>query len=192
MSSSADMATRMNAAEMRLVAQRRDTRLMLWGIVALGALLRLRALSAKSFWLDEIASVVIARMPGNSFWHWLWTEEGNMALYYVMLRPWLEIHLGETAARLLSVLPGIASIPVMYLLGRRLFSRYVGILGALFLALSTCAVVYSQEARGYSWLLLGVIVSTYFFARLIEQPTYTMAVAYALACGVTFYFHYFE
>jgi uncharacterized membrane protein len=191
MSSSADMATRMNAAEMRLVAQRRDTRLMLWGIVALGALLRLRALSAKSFWLDEIASVVIARMPGNSFWHWLWTEEGNMALYYVMLRPWLEIHLGETAARLLSVLPGIASIPVMYLLGRRLFSRYVGILGALFLALSTCAVVYSQEARGYSWLLLGVIVSTYFFARLIEQPTYTMAVAYALACGVTFYFHYF-
>ena len=110
MSSSADMATRMNAAEMRLVAQRRDTRLMLWGIVALGALLRLRALSAKSFWLDEIASVVIARMPGNSFWHWLWTEEGNMALYYVMLRPWLEIHLGETAARLLSVLPQVPLI----------------------------------------------------------------------------------
>ena len=55
--------------------------------------MRLRGLQAKSFWLDEIASIVIARMPGDSFWHWLWTEEGNMALYYVMLRPWLEIHL---------------------------------------------------------------------------------------------------
>ena len=79
----------------------------------------------------------------------------------------------------------------MYLLGKRLFGRYVGLLAALFLALNTCAVVYSQEARGYSWLLLGTMVSTYLFARLIERPTYAMASAYALAAGVTFYFHYF-
>ncbi len=181
----------MSAEELRAGAERRDTQIMLWGIVLLGAFLRLRGLGAKSFWLDEIASVVIARMPGNSFWHWLWTEEGNMALYYVMLRPWLEIHLGEATIRSLSVLPGIASIPVMYLLGRRLFGRGVGLLAALLLAISTCAVVYSQEARGYSWLLLGTIVSTYFFARLIARPTYVMALAYALAAGATFYFHYF-
>ena len=191
MGSSADTASRINAADMRLAAQRRDTKLMLWGIVALGAVLRLRALGAKSLWLDEIASVAIARTPSSWFWHWLWTQEGNMALYYVMLRPWLEIHLGEATVRLLSVLPGIASIPVMYLLGKRLFDRSVGLLVALFLALNTCSVVYSQEARGYSWLLLGVVVSTYLFARLIERPTYAMASAYALAAGATFYFHYF-
>jgi len=181
----------MRAEELRAAAQRRDTRIMLWVIVALGAWLRLRGLQAKSFWLDEIASIVIARMPGVSFWRHLWTEEGNMALYYVMLRPWLQIHLGEATVRLLSVLPGIAGIPVMYLLGRRLFGRGAGLLAALLLAISTCAVVYSQEARGYSWLLLGTIVSTYLFARLIERPTYAMAFAYALAAGVTFYFHYF-
>jgi len=181
----------MSADELRAAAERRDTQVMLWGIVVLGAVLRLHALGAKSFWLDEIASVVIARMPGNSFWYWLWTEEGNMALYYVMLRPWLGIHMGEATIRLLSVLPGIVSIPVMYLLGKRLFGRGVGLLGALLLALSTCSVVYSQEARGYSWLLLGTIVSTYLFARLIERPSYAMACAYALAVGVTFYFHYF-
>lgn len=191
MGTSTETAARMNAADMRLAAQRRDTRIILWVIVLLGVLLRLWALNAKSFWLDEIASVVIARMPGNSFWHWIWTDEGNMALYYVMLRPWLEIHLGEATVRLLSVLPGIASIPVMYLLGRRLFGRGVGLLAALLLALSTCSVVYSQEARGYSWLLLGTIVSTYLFARLIERPTYALASGYALAAGVTFYFHYF-
>jgi len=181
----------MSAEELRAAAQRRDTRIMLWMILALGVWLRLRGLQAKSFWLDEIASIVIARMPGNSFWRHLWTEEGNMALYYVMLRPWLEIHLGEATVRLLSVLPGIAGIPVIYLLGRRLFGRGAGLLAALLLAISTCAVVYSQEARGYSWLLLGTLVSTYLFARLIERPTYAMAFAYALAAGVTFYFHYF-
>src|SRR5664279_1846616 len=85
----------------------------LWVIIAIGAALRLISLGAKSFWLDEIASVVIARMPGNSFWWWLWHDEGNMALYYVMLRPWLGIHLGEATVRLLSVVPGIASVPMM-------------------------------------------------------------------------------
>lgn len=177
--------------ELRAKAERRDTQVLVWLIVALGAFLRLRGLQAKSFWLDEVASVVIARMPGNSFWNWLWTEEGNMALYYVLLRQWMQIHLGEATIRLLSVLPGVAAIPVMYLLGRRLFGRGTGLLAALFLALSTCAVVYAQEARGYSWLLLGTIVSTYFFARLIAKPTHGMALAYALAAGITCYFHYF-
>lgn len=181
----------MNAEEMRATAERRDTRILLWAITVLGAILRLWALNGKSFWLDEIASVVIAKMPGNSFWHWLWTEEGNMALYYVMLRPWLEIHVGEGTIRLLSVLPGIASVPVMYLLGRRLFGRAAGLLAAVLLALNACAVVYSQEARGYSWLLLGTIVSTYYFVRLIDRPSMSVAFAYAIAAGVTFYFHYF-
>src|SRR5271165_11958 len=83
-------------------AGQRDTALMLWIIVALGAALRLIALGAKSFWLDEIASVVIARMPGNSFWWWLWHNEGNMALYYVMLRPWLHFGIGEASIRMLA------------------------------------------------------------------------------------------
>jgi mannosyltransferase len=173
------------------LTQRRDARVMLWVIVAVAALLRLWALNGKSFWLDEIASVVIARMPGNSFWHWLWTEEGNMALYYVMLRPWLDIHLGEGTVRLLSVLPGIASVPLMYAVGVRLFGRRAGLLSAVLLAISTCAVVYSQEARGYSWLLLGTLLSTYLFVRLIENPSFALAFAYGLAAGATFYFHYF-
>ena len=58
---------------MSSTTKRRDARILLFAIVGLGALLRVWALNAKSFWLDEIASVVIARMPGNSFWHWLWT-----------------------------------------------------------------------------------------------------------------------
>jgi len=169
----------------------RSAPLVLWGIVVLGTVLRLIALGYKSFWLDEISSLVFARVPGISFWQTLWHDEGNMALYYVMLRPWLHFGTSEASVRLLSVLPGIASLPLMYLLGARLFGRKVGTVATLFLASSTGAVVYSQEARGYSWLLLGVIASTYLFVRLIQRPTYSMALAYALAAGITLYFHYF-
>jgi mannosyltransferase len=180
-----------SSADVHESAEFPNTFLIVSGIVALGAVLRLIALGYKSFWLDEIASVVIVRMPGNSFWSWVWHSEGNMALYYVMLRPWLQFGLGEASVRMLSGLPGIASLPMMYLLGARLFGRRVGTVAALFLALSTCSVVYSQEARGYSWLLLGVIVSSYLFVRLIERPTYALACSYAVAAGVTLYFHYF-
>ena len=79
----------------------RNSALVVSGIMALGAVLRLIALGHKSFWLDEIASVVMVRMPGNSFWSWVWHSEGNMALYYVMLRPWLQFGLSEASVRML-------------------------------------------------------------------------------------------
>ena len=164
---------------------------LLWEIVAIGAVLRLIALGHKSFWLDEIASVVLARTPASWFWHWLWHEEGNMTLYYVLLRPWLHLGLSETTVRLLSVIPGIASIPMMYLLAARLFGKSIGILAALLFALNTCAVVYAQEARSYSLLLLGTIAATYLFVRLVERPTMRRALVYALVAAATLYCHYF-
>ena len=169
----------------------RRSLIWLWAIVALGAALRLVALGYKSFWLDEIASVVTTRLPGNAFWSMLWHEEGNMALYYVLLRPWLHLGTSEASVRLLSAVPGIASIPVMYVLGRRLFGPRTGMLAAIFLALNACAVGVSQEARSYSLLVLAVLLSTYLFVRLIERPSYAMACACGLAAGLTFYCQYF-
>jgi uncharacterized membrane protein len=165
--------------------------LWMWGIVIVGAVLRLIALGYKSFWIDEIASVAIARRAAPVFWHFLWHDEGNMALYYVLLRPWLLLGYGEAVVRLLSVVPGVLSIPVMYLLGRRLFGRNTGVLAAALLALSPCAIAVSQEARAYSFVVLGVLVSTYIFALLIEKPSYKLACVYAVIAGLTCYFHYF-
>jgi uncharacterized membrane protein len=163
----------------------------MWGIVIVGTVLRLIALGYKSFWIDEIASVAIARRAAPVFWHFLWHDEGNMALYYVLLRPWLHFGYGEAVVRLLSVLPGVLSMPMMYVLGRRLFGRDTSILAAALLALSPCAIAVSQEARAYSFVVLGVLVSTYAFVVLIEKPSYKLACVYAVIAGLTCYFHYF-
>ena len=82
----------------------------LWAIVLLAAVLRLIALGRKSFWLDEIASVWTARLPSPDFWSVLWHSEGNMALYYLLLRSWLHLGVGEASVRALSAIIGIASI----------------------------------------------------------------------------------
>ena len=105
---------------------------------SLGVVLRLIALGYKSFWIDEIASVAIARRASPVFWHFLWHDEGNMAAYYVLLRPWLHFGYGEGMVRLLSVIPGVLSIPLMYVLGRRLFGRAYG---------TSCGIVAGAECR---------------------------------------------
>jgi mannosyltransferase len=169
----------------------RGDALWMWTILAAGAVLRLIALGHKSFWIDEIASVAIARRPAPFFWHFLWHDEGNMALYYVLLRPWLHFGYGEGAVRALSVIPGIVSIPMMYVLGKRLFGRVTGILAGLLLALSPCAIAVSQEARAYSFVVLAVLLSTYLLVRLIERPGYDLACLYGVTAGITCYFHYF-
>jgi mannosyltransferase len=171
--------------------RKRNSPLLLWAIVLMAVVLRLVALGRKSFWLDEIASVAISRRPSQVFWHFLWHDEGNMALYYVLLKPWLHLGYGEATVRLLSVLAGIVSVPVMYLLAKRLLGAGSAMLAAALLALSTCAISVSQEARAYSLVVLAVLLSTYLFVRLIERPSYFFALAYGLAAGLTCYFHYF-
>jgi uncharacterized membrane protein len=169
----------------------RDASLGLAAIVVLGTILRLVALGRKSFWLDEIASVWTARLPAPVFGSLLWHSEGNMAFYYTLLRPWLHFGTGEASVRLLSALMGVASIPLMYVLGRRMFGENAGRLATVLFAINACAVWVSQEARGYSLLMLFVIASTYLFVCLIEQPTVALACAYGVVTSLTLYCHYF-
>jgi uncharacterized membrane protein len=170
-----------------------DRRHAVWlgAILVLGAVLRLVELGRKSFWLDEIASVTIARLPGMAFWPMLWHEEGNMGLYYVLLRPWLHFGVGEASVRALSALAGIASIPLLYALARRLLSESSAVVATLFFAVNGCAVAVSKEARSYSLLILGVLVSTYLLVRLIDRPSFGLACAYGVVTGLPLYCHYF-
>jgi len=53
----------------------------------------------------------------------------------------------EAALRSLSLLAGLISIYLLYLLGRALLGAGVGLISAALLALSPFALYYSQEAR---------------------------------------------
>jgi len=169
----------------------RSASLWLWAIIGLGAVLRLVALGRKSLWLDEIATAFIIRLPDRLFWSVLWHDEGNMALYYVLLRPWLHFGGSEGSIRLLSAVVGIVSIPLMYLLSKRLFGENAARLATLFFAINACTIAVSQDARGYSLLVLGVLASTYLFVALIERPTFALACAYAFVTGLMLYCHFF-
>lgn len=170
------------------------TQRMTWQIAlltTLALLLRVLALGHKPFWQDEVFSVLFVRMQWSQFWSILKSAEANMGLYYVLLRGWVKVFSGEAGIRLLSVIPGVLTVPVTYALGKRIYSRRVALFAVAFLTVNACAITYSQEARGYSLLVLFIALSYLSFVRLIENPSARNMALY-IACAVCgFYSHFY-
>src|SRR3954447_7173360 len=83
-------------------------------------------ISSKPIWYDETFSFAIARLGWSDFLRLSWLRECNMAAYYVVLNAWLRIGSGTIWMRSLSIVFSLATVPVLYILGKRLCGRSVG------------------------------------------------------------------
>lgn len=140
---------------------------MIYLILILALVLRAIKLD-QSFWLDEAINVVNAQnLP---LWEYLTRYpigDFHPPLYFAIL--WIWSHLfgfTEWVVRIPSVIFGIASVFMTYLLGKLIFEKKVALLAGLFLSLSPLHVYYSQEARMYSLAAFSVALSFYFLIRL--------------------------
>ena len=134
------------------------------GILLLGLGLRLWRLTFHSLWLDEAVAVNWARLPAAELWARTITlsQDSHPPLYYLTLHTWMRL-LGdsEIAVRLPSALCGLALVAFIYLLGKALGGRRVGLMAALLAAVSPYLVWYSQEVRMY--MLLGLLSTAGFY-----------------------------
>ncbi|HVO61069.1 MAG TPA: glycosyltransferase family 39 protein [Terriglobales bacterium] len=119
------------------------------------------------------------------------SSEANMALYYVLLRVWSHISHSVSFLRFLSVIPAVATVPVLYSLGKKLFSPLAALLASLLFSLNTFHIYYSQVGRGYSLAVFLVTLSCFFFVRNFEHPTGANGVAYVIASTAAMYGHFF-
>ncbi|MFL7792300.1 MAG: glycosyltransferase family 39 protein, partial [Anaerolineae bacterium] len=139
-------------------------------IIALGAFLRFYQIGATGLWIDEAFSIWMGRQPVGQMLDWLVRIDQHPPLYYLMLRLWMRLGDGEAVVRALSALCSTLTIPVIYLLGRRLADRGVGLLAALILAVSPFHVYFAQEARMYALLALNASLALYALVRLLTDP----------------------
>jgi 4-amino-4-deoxy-L-arabinose transferase-like glycosyltransferase len=160
-------------------------------ITVLALLLRVLALTRKSFMPDEAFSVAIVDMGSRPFWHALVASEANMASYYVLLRGWHQLGDSPSLVRGLSLVFAAATVPVIYSLGTSLFSRRAGVISALLLAANVFHITYSQQARSYSLLVLLVTCSSLFFARCIQKPRSGDHAWYIVTSAAALYTHFF-
>ena len=145
----------------------------------------------QSVWLDEAFSVAVADLNWRNFFHLLSFREANHGFYYILLKVWLPLGKSEFAIRELSAVFAIASVPVFYSLGSRLFNTRAGLIAALFLSVNAFFIEFAQEARGYSLLLLLVVASTYYFIKTIDQSCWINKLGYVIMSTLALYTHFF-
>jgi uncharacterized membrane protein len=133
-------------------------------------LLRFYAIDRGSVWMDEATSIDFARMPLGEFLTAVQSDEANMAFYHLVLRLFLLFGESALVVRSLSALCGVATILLVYVLGRRLFDERVGLVAAALFSGDVFHIWFSQEARGYSLAVLLVCISTYLFLAIVERP----------------------
>lgn len=142
-----------------------------------------------SFWTDEDHVAIFSRAI---------IERGRPILanrfntgIYQWLQYWLSaisakiIGLNEFAIRLPSVFFGVLTIWVIYLLGKEIFNRKVGLLSAFFVAFMNIEILFSNQARPYQALQFFYLFGFYFIYRLAKENKFNWSCFLGfLGCGI--------
>lgn len=90
------------------------------------------------------------------------------------------------------MLAGVLTIPAIYLLGRQLFERSVGLVAAMLLAISPFHIYYSQWVRMYSLFILFTVLAFYCLLRTADSNNRRWWSLYVLCTVASLYTHYFS
>jgi mannosyltransferase len=155
-------------------------------IVAVVALaLGLVHLSRPSLWVDESFT---AQAMGDSYLS-LMTDQYHW-LYYTLMKPWTAVAgTSEWSLRLPSVFGTVLACALLVVLGRRVSDRRVALASGLLLAASPFVVKWSQQARGYTFLMALGVLATLLLLWAIDRDTRGAWALYGLALAVLIVWH---
>jgi len=162
------------------------------GLTLLAAVLRFTGIGHQGFWYDEAVTNQLVHLSFSKMLAVVGQTQATPPVYFVVAWVWARLFgFGEAGLRSLSALAGVATVPVVYGLGRELISPRAGIVGAALTACSPMLVWYSQEARSYSLLVLMSAVSLLMFARVLSEPRPERVIGWAAASALALAIHYF-
>jgi len=159
-------------------------------ILLSGFLLRVYQLGSESLWLDEAGTITTARMSIDQIVAQSSSKDPHPPFYYFILHYW-SAFLGssEISIRFPSLIFGLLSIAMIYIVGQLLFDRWAALIASLFLSLSQFHIFYSQEARMYTLLNLLSLCSMVSFLLLLRTQKFLRIACYLLANTLLLYTH---
>jgi 4-amino-4-deoxy-L-arabinose transferase-like glycosyltransferase len=123
-------------------------------IVLFGAVVRLYNLGTPSLWADEMQVVFGMQMPLGALWEWIARHEVHPPLFHLLMKIVALTDVSDSILRLPWALCGIASIPMIYVLGKQAHSEGAGLFGAALLASNPLHIWLSRMVRPYTLLIL--------------------------------------
>lgn len=135
-------------------------------ILLCGGILRFYGLDIPSLWWDEMIVPLTAQFPVHYIWDWARTCEIHPPYFHYLIKLVLLSGQSDYCLRLLPALGGMASIALIYLWGKRLYSVSVGLTAAAFMAVAPLQISLSRQVRPYTifltlFLLSGLNLTAY-------------------------------
>ena len=157
-------------------------------IAILAAGWRAWRLETPSFDNDEVWQIVHCETDLAKQWY---RHDNFPPLYHWAVSLVFAIAKTDQAARWFSLVCGVATIPLIALLGRRLGGYAAGIAAAGLLAISANHVLMSQLGRAYAPLILLATVTILLAWRLREHDSWRDWAAFVVAAWMLVATHYF-
>ncbi len=161
------------------------------GLLIFAALLSKIVFSLQSLRLDESQSLWQTSHSPAKILN-LIGQDVHVPLYHFTLYIW-RYFLGDSieVARLLSLIFFLASIVLIYFVGKRAYNSNVGIYASILLAASAFMNWYGSEIRMYTMFVFLVLLSQYLFVSLWKNPSKKVWIGYTLISIIGMYVHYF-
>jgi len=173
----------------------RATTVLILLLTILSFALRVYQLDAKSIWFDESHSLNRASLDlasiasGKQIWgdRVVW-DRTHVPFYFFLLHFLIKLA-GDSdfTMRFLSVMFGVLTVPLIYLMGKKLGHPRVGLWAALWATLSPLYLWYSQEARMYTLLVFLGLLSVYCLLRAIGEDKLGWYATYAVTATAMLY-----
>ncbi len=143
-------------------------RAFLFVLITVGLLLRFVGLGAQSLWVDEMLTLSNAHVGQDLKASHIF---GNLQgpLVSLMMHAWAGISYNEGFMRVPFAIAGALTVIAGFILARYAAGFWTAVNTAFFLALSPMLLWYSQEIRGYVFVLLFTVLMTYFLLRWADR-----------------------
>jgi mannosyltransferase len=157
-------------------------------LVVVGIILRFW--TSSDMWLDEALTVNISKLPLSQL-HGALERDGAPPLYYVLLHFWMKLFgSSDLGARSLSGVISVATIPFVWVAGKRLGGRTVAVTATVLVSTSPFAIYYGTEARMYSLVALLTAAGYLALDSAVRRPTARNLIATGVCTGLLLYTHY--
>jgi 4-amino-4-deoxy-L-arabinose transferase-like glycosyltransferase len=135
-------------------------------LLTLGLLLRITAIRAHSFSVDEAGTWLAASRPLSKIVPFLcFTNEVHPPFYFYFVHCWMYMGNSEWVLRMSSIVFGVLDILFTWLIAREMLDRRSAFWAAAFITFSSFHITYSQELRMYPMLVFFFLLSIWCLLR---------------------------
>lgn len=153
------------------------------GLTALAAVLRLAVATAFELTGDEVYSLMLSELATLAAWN----TDPHPPLYAALLTLWIQVRSDDLWLRLPSVILGAAGVPVVYVVARDLFGPRAGLWAAGFLAVAASALRLSGQARMYALTLFLFALALWALLRAARSGSVSAWLGYIVSAALLAY-----